>query len=106
MVLRNTQTDSDVYYLQDDHSSHDCQPPGNHYSDQLIEQLVGIAFDPSRSQCISLSIFKDGIHGARCEDARQKGSQSTPRAVHAERIERVVIAEHRLYLGHHEETAN
>src|SRR5215467_7185168 len=61
-----------------------------------------VAFDHPGRQRGSFGVFEDRIYGARRKDSCKQRADGSSRAVDAEGIERVVVAEARLDLRHHQ----
>src|SRR5215472_13200261 len=70
-LLGNSQTNGGIDQFQDDEGSHDGEPPGDRYTDKLIEQLAGISFEQAGGHRIALRVLEDRIDGAGGEDPGQ-----------------------------------
>src|ERR1019366_5194997 len=78
--------------------AHDGGAPGNGDSAELVEELPPVAVDGAGGDVLAV----DGVDGAGGEESGEQGAKGSASAVHAEGIERVIIAEHALYLEDHE----
>ena len=79
----DAQPDHQVDNLEDDQGDNDVVHEHDRHADDLIEHLVGIAFDQAGRAAV-------GGHG---EHAGQDGAGGAADRVDAKRIERIVIAE-------------
>src|SRR5216684_1997362 len=96
MVLRNPQADHHVYNLEDRQGAADGQRPGHRYTDQLVDELMRVAFEPAGRKRHSVRALKDGVDYAGRKHSGQQRADGSARAVYAKGVERVVIAEARL----------
>ena len=70
-LLCNSQADGRIDHLQDRQRPHDAQEPGNCDANELIHDLVGVSFQKSGRQNISLRIFENRIDCAHRENSSQ-----------------------------------
>src|SRR5439155_6952486 len=102
MLLANTQPEKRIDDFQNDQTPDRSQGNGNDDGDQLIEHLRAVPVDKPNREGLPLAIFKDGINGARGEDAREQCPHGAAYTVHTEGVERIVVPQHALYLRNHE----
>ena len=64
VFLGDSQSDRGVHDLQDDQRSDCGESPGDYNPNELIQQLMSIAFEQTRRKRAALRIFEDRIHCA------------------------------------------
>src|ERR1039457_2141195 len=89
----DAQADGGVDDLEDGERAYDGQAPGDRGTPELVEDLAGVTVHQAERLYFAGGVLQPLVDGAGGEDAGQQGAQRTPRAVYAEGIERVVIAE-------------
>src|SRR5450631_598175 len=80
--------------------TNDGDAPGNGYAGELVEHLSPVAVDGAGGYVLAV----DGVDGAGGEESGEQGAKGSAGSMHAEGIERVVVAEHALYLEDHKRT--
>src|SRR5262249_3944585 len=101
-VLIHAHADQRVADLQNDPCAHDGQHPRHRDADQLVPDLPDVAVHPSERQRLAGGVLKTVVDQVGGEDAREDCAYGAARAVHAERIERIVITELALHYRDHE----
>src|SRR5579863_2737040 len=86
-----------VAYFENDKGSHDCEYPGDRAGDELVDHLAGVAIDPSHRFTHPHVVNLPG--GENAGEDRANGAADT---MHAEGVERVIIAEFVLDDADHE----
>src|ERR1017187_1165404 len=94
---RDAQADDPVNDEEQNQRAHDGDAPGNGDSAELVEELPPVAVDGAGGDVLAV----DGVDGAGGEEPREQCAQGSASAMHAEGIERVIVAEHALYLEDH-----
>src|ERR1700746_637864 len=102
LFLSHSKTDDEIHNLQNDYRTNRGKHPSNYNSGALIENLAGIAFEYPRREDITLRIFENWVHRTGCEYAGQQSPERSTRAMYAESIERIVVAEAGFDFGYHE----
>src|SRR5258708_23257692 len=88
-LLADSQADEDVDDLEDDQRHDGVVDEDNHEAFDLVEQLHRIAFDQAGRAAVLLDR----------EHAGEQRAHGSPDRVHAECVERIVIAQHVLQAG-------
>src|SRR5262249_43897006 len=88
-LFRHAQADEDIDYLQDDERDDGAVDDDDGDAQDLIGDLAGIVLEEAGGAAILL----DGKH------AGQDRADHAPDRMHAEAVERVVVAEHALETG-------
>src|SRR5665213_1001731 len=94
-----TDADNGVAYLEDNKRPHNTKHPGNRRADCVVQYLTRVAVHRSQRLAAQQIINLFGR-----EDAGKNSADRSPNAVHAERVQRIVIAELVLYDRDHGET--
>ena len=71
--------------------------PGNGAANRLVENLPGVSIHQPERKSLSRGVLEAVVHQIGGEDAREQRAQRSARAVDAEGIERIVIAEDLLH---------
>src|SRR3954469_2459330 len=95
-----------IHELKDEQRTNGCDHPGNCHANQLIQQLVWIAFDNAGCQNISVCIAKNRIYSAGCEHASEQCAQGSTCPMDTERIQGIVVSELRFDGDYHEIAEN
>ena len=76
------------------------------YANQLIQELMRISLDEAGRKDIPIGILQDRIHGADGENSRKDRPDRSACTMHAESVQRIVIAKTSFYLRNHQVTQN
>jgi len=93
-----TETDDFVDDKEQNQRADDGESPRNADADKLIEDLAPMAVDAARGDALAVN----GIDDTGGEYAGEEGAESASRAVNAEGVEGIVVAEAGLNLEDHE----
>src|SRR5579859_2528550 len=80
-----------IRYFEKNDGAHQGEPPGNQNSHQLIAKLSPVAIQTAHR----LASAENRIDHLLCENSGQKRADGATRAVHAERVQCIIIAEDR-----------
>jgi hypothetical protein len=107
-VLRDVQTfdlfrfchahaSNHIRYFQQNDGSDQSEAPSNQHTDELVAELAPVSVESADW----FARAEDGIDHLLRENAGQERADSAARAVNAESIQRIIIAEDRFYFRHH-----
>src|SRR6185437_4142734 len=87
-----------IRYFEQNDGPYQRKAPSNQNAHQLIAKLSPMAIQTA----YRLARAENRVDHLLCEDSSQEGADGATRAVRAEGIQGVIIAEDRLYFRHHE----
>src|SRR5882757_6614559 len=103
MLRADAQADDQVDNLEQNESADDREHPCNRNSNELVQYLMRVAIQQPCRLRVACSVFtEDRIDRALREYAGEYSANRASGTMHAERIQRVVIAQPILHLYHHE----
>ncbi len=96
------EADGFIHHEEDGEGSDDGDGPGDGNADELVQDLMGVAFEQAGGEGVALGIVaEDGVDGGDGEDTGEECSDGAASAVDAEGVERVVVAKVVFEAGDH-----
>src|SRR5881296_2940036 len=102
VFLAHAHADEHVGNLQQHKGAHQSKDPRDDRADELIAHLAEVSVEPADRRRISFHVMIDHVDRARCEHTCQKRPNCAADPVHAEGVERVIIAEDGFHARHHQ----